>query len=540
MKVLTYTLIAIIVLLLAFSAYSLAGSYFTRSSVVTVDLIKTGADCGPLKVGDKIISVGPKTITNSADFSSIVSTVKAGDYVAMVVNGGPGNCKAIGDGDLGFTVKETVTGGLKFGPDISETKSYIYSLGNANSSTLERSRKIIEERMNFYDFTQTRMEVVGDKIRIVPAFDDELNDLVRQGRIRGTVFESFKLEQGTAKVIVGNVSYILKPGNDSISINGTDFQSNKPFELSNVTFHFMNVTGGSMNLEAALYENEDVLIGSSSQVIVREDSKSGLYFYYIQVSVAPDINEKLTNIIKRAESVLVPSGGTLLNARLNYYVDDQMVSSLAIPVEMIGNQINAISGVEKTPDEAYNVGRIVYVSLKFGPLPTNLKLESQIMSEPSISKSVSYGTLGVGFILMLCVLGFTYVKIKRPKVVFWIFVLVLLELFISIGILVGMAKYLGIRTLIDFPVLIGISLLSAYLALTFFVYFEGLEGRHKHITIGYKKIISLMNFLRILLIGTVIVGIIGYRGMAFVLLVGFLVDLFVMKQFFRTLMKGKT
>jgi hypothetical protein len=94
--------------------------------------------------------------------------------------------------------------------------------------------------------------------------------------------------------------------------------------------------------------------------------------------------------------------------------------------------------------------------------------------------------------------------------------------------------------LIDFPVLIGISLLSAYLALTFFVYFEGLEGRHKHITIGYKKIISLMNFLRILLIGTVIVGIIGYRGMAFVLLVGFLVDLFVMKQFFRTLMKGKT
>ncbi|MFH0711292.1 MAG: hypothetical protein V1944_01820, partial [Candidatus Aenigmatarchaeota archaeon] len=144
-----------------------------------------------------------------------------------------------------------------------------------------------------------------------------------------------------------------------------------------------------------------------------------------------------------------------------------------------------------------------------------------------------------GGVLMLAILCFIFLKTRRPKVVFWIFVLVLAELFTSFGLLVSASKYLDMRLLVDFPVMLGMCFLMIYLPLTFFIYFEGLEGRHKHITIGYKKIISFMNFMRILMLGMILIGIIGYRGMAFVLLVGFLLDTLLVKQIFKILTTSK-
>jgi len=535
MKVLNYSLVLILVLLLGIGAYSIASSYLTRSTMVVVDSIKGGAACGPLKTGDRIISIESRMISSASDFVSASSSVKAGEYIAMVVNGGPGGCKAIADGDLGFTVKELTPRGIKHGADISSSKSYIYSLENPNSTNLEKTKKIIENRINFYDFLQTRVEIVGDKIKITTPYEDDLPTLVRTGKLRATVAETFHLERGAAKVIVGNDAYIIKPENETISINGTHSPVDKPFELSNITFHFVNVTGPSINLEADLYGNDDVIANPASQIIVRTEPRSGVYFYYVGVSVVPEVNERLTNIIKKAESIFVPGGGSVLNARLNYYVDRETVSSLPIPVELIGTQINAISGVGKTSDEAYSLGRSVYAAIRFGALPSDLKYDSKTVSEPSISKMFSYATLGVGIVSSLIVLSLTFFKTKKPKVVFWIFVFVLIDVITSIGLLVAATKYLGMRFLIDYPVLIGISMLAIYLSLTFFVYYEALEGRHKHITIGYKKIMSLMNFLRIIMVAAIVIGIIGYRSMAFVLLVGFILDSLISKYLFKTL-----
>src|SRR3989344_3835623 len=381
MKVVTYSLISVLILLLVLSGYSLAGSYLTRSSSVTVGSIDSSSDCGPLKIGDRIVSVESRIIRSSSDFSSAESAVKTGDYVAMVVNGGPGSCRALSDGNLGFTVKESSSGGLMFGPDISESKSFVYSANNSNSTTLAKIKKVIQDRINFYDLPQTRVEITGSNIKISTPFEDEINSIVRQSKLRGTVIESFTLEQGAAKIIVGNIAYIVKPGNETISINGTDFKADKPFQLSNVTFHFVDTIGPTLNVEADLHGGEDTVTNPSSQVIVRKDTKSGLYFYYVQISVAPDVNERLTKVIRKAESTLVPGGGTVLNARLNYYIDDEEVSSLAIPVELIGNEITAISGIQQTSEDAYKVGRLVYSSLRFGSLPADLKLESQTISE---------------------------------------------------------------------------------------------------------------------------------------------------------------
>lgn len=528
---------AILLLLLAFSGYSMAGSYLTKNTVVTVDTVERGANCGSLAPGDAIVSVESTKIRNAEDFLTATSNVRAGDYVSLVVNGVPGGCMALSGGDLGFTVTESTSGGLKFGPDIAGAKSYSYSL--SDSTALAATKKIIQNRINYYDFPQTKVDIVGDNLRIITAFGDELPNLIMRRQIRATVTESYSLDQGAAKVTVGSSTYIIKPANGTVSINGTNYTANETFKLSNIDYHFLNSTASSMNLEADLYTQAEVVVNPNSQVIVRSDPTTGLYFYYVGMGVTPDANERFTNIIKKAGSTLVPGGGTVLNARLNIYLDNQTVSSLVIPVQLVGTDINSISGVEKTSDAAYNIGSIIFASLRYGSLPSYLTFNSQGISEPTISKTVSYGTVGVGFALMLVIIGFAFYKIKKPKIILWMFVLVLIEIFLAVGMVVGITKYIGARLLIDYPLLVGISFLLVYSALTLFVYFEGLEGRHKHIIVGYKKIISVLNFLRILLIVAIAVGIIGYRGMAFVLLFGLFLDELLLKPTFRTLTAKK-
>ena len=131
----------ILVLLLLASTYFIASPYISRSGGVFVSAIAEEGRC-TLKVGDVISSVGGHQVQTKEDFYMSLKDFKKGEYVAMVVNNGPGGCNVLEDGYIGVNVSDAHAKRLMFGIDIQGGVTAVLS----PTENPERIVKILERR----------------------------------------------------------------------------------------------------------------------------------------------------------------------------------------------------------------------------------------------------------------------------------------------------------------------------------------------------------------------------------------------------------
>ena len=155
--------------------------------------------CENVKVGEKISEVNGYIINSVKDFENALKGVKKGDYVTLVVNGGPGGCKAIEDADIGIKVKEEKGRKIVFGPEISGAR--VFFLRSENKTKLA---KILEKRIKYLALPYTYAEIKGNYVVLTSLPEVDLSDILFIGHFEGFVRQALELENNSAKLRIGD------------------------------------------------------------------------------------------------------------------------------------------------------------------------------------------------------------------------------------------------------------------------------------------------------------------------------------------------
>lgn len=529
----------ILTLFVAVSIYLLATSFVEKKRGVVITEVDPNGSCVNVEVGSVITQISGTTINNVNDFNKFVGSAKKGDYVNMVVGGEPANCVAMSDGDLGVQVNDLRSEILRFGTDIEGGSIFIFKPSNENSQNdLNDIMKIIEKRIKFFNLPQTKVYTDGNSIKIESFNDIDLNQLTMVGKIDTNILEEIKPVNGTGKIKIGSESFDIKI-DDQVNVNDVNYSIGDTFEINNITFNVINSTKDSVIFSIDVYTNKDVIISQTQPGIIKKIS-NGVFQFTIPVKLSSEASNRFS-LITRGMGVTQQIGGeATLNGKIVFYLDDHPLTvPLNIPVEFAGKEIDVITGFEKTNADANMQMKKVEASLYFGQLPQKLVLEGREEVKLKVGILNFEILFGILFLIFAACVAISQTRYKKIKLGAYITLLAASELVCIIGVVVFFQKFSSYNTIIDFSMFVGFVVSALFTIVKMLVSVEeNLKRIHLDVRYRYKKIIGLKNLLSIcLIIISFSSFFLGYGGFGFALLIGFLIDVFLLNLIYKDLLK---
>lgn len=441
--------------LLLISFYFLSSSLFLRNFGVIVINVAEDSKCN-LKTGDIITSVLGTQIRNIEDFRIVVSTVKEGEYVAFVVNNGPGGCIATKDSYLGLNVIDAASMGIKFGLEIGGGNEILIKSKTGN---LEKANKIINTRIDSLSLPGTETSVSDGFIKIRTIEIEKIDDLITKGDFEGKILRKIEIENRRGEIKVENNKYHFELINKKIKINNSIYGEGQSFLLENITFELINVTNESVTIEAIIFDNEDVLNVLDLYAYVKYNSALRAYEFSVPLEISNESSNKFQKITKGLGTSFM-GNRIVLDGVLVYYLDEERINTLNIPIpyEWVGKKIDniAVVGFKNSQIEALDEKAKIIAILKSGKLP-DLKIVKIEHFRGRLNNLISL----IMFISISGTISFvlfsSFEKYKNIKVGMYISLLILSEIICITGLMVITQKLFSYGWVIDIFSLIGLA-----------------------------------------------------------------------------------
>jgi len=535
MQIIKNIRVIVIFLLLLVSSYFLASPFVFKKSGVIVTSFSKDSKCSQLKEGDIITQISGSFIRTLEDFERAAAAVKSGEYVAMVVNNGPGDCVAIHDGDIGLNVAGTPSGQLNFGIDIQGGTIATISLdGTTTPADLNKLAQTIEKRVKFFGLPQTYVYTSNNTIKIASLTTERISALIVPGEFKAKITQEVGLENSTGVIKIGNRLYDVKQYNTKISVNGTAYSPGQSFILEDIKFDLINATNNSFTAEANIFTNDDISKIFTGYERYNPDLRS--YEFYIPLEISRSASDRFIKIAKGLKSSLTGSQ-IILQGQVVYYLDGETISKLNIPYDMTIKEINSISvvGFGSTRTQVANQKTKILAMLQSDVLPVNLKITGIEPLEPKSKLTVIYASVSFALFLLLAVVSTFYFRYKSVKLGSYALLMGSIEIVLIIGIAALTQGIYSPSWIIDWQTIIGIIAVASLSSIQLLLITEKmLKNKIMNLNYKYKKMISLPMLLNILvLIVSFLMLFTTWKGFGLSLLAGLVIEVALTRSIYK-------
>lgn len=285
-----------------------------------------------------------------------------------------------GQDDEGNPVMET---NLNKGLQIQGGVSVLVSINKTNvtQEDAEGIATILQSRISGLGLTQSEVQTVqiGDSwnIQVEAATQDpeEIEEVLTQ---KGNFEARMPIQVRDTTTFELDNLYEFQRQNDSITVNGTEYNSGTNFTLDNTTFYYTNNTERYASLEVVAYDGQDVVdvINSDARV---GGAQGGGYSWEFPIVLTNDAANRVQQVYSNYEStgqyLTFSSGGP---AQLRLYVDDDRRSALNVASSFATSAETQpfITGGAESQSEAQEEMQRMQAILSSGTLPYPVEVES--------------------------------------------------------------------------------------------------------------------------------------------------------------------
>ncbi len=431
------------VLVVSILGFLLLGVQPKQNGVIVTGVNNSGCS---VEEGDIITEIRGSLVRSSSDFYSIISNYKKGEYVSMVVNNKPGGCKLIEDGNVGISVKDFPSKKIKMSVDLGGGIVTVLKSDNP-----EKDFKVIKNRVLFFGYPSTKVELDGAFIKIIHPDYVSVDEILFRGKLEGKILEFLDVNDGYTEIRVNKKMYKIYVKNNSIEINNKTVLINQTFSIDDINFTLVNITQTNLILESVVFSNKNILsiIEDLSQLVYRPQFK--VYEFRIPITFDEDASRNFIKIAKTMKIEMVEKI-LLLKGRIVYYLDGKPIGSASIPYSLLQTNISSINiiGFSDSEREVSETKNKIIASVKYGELSNIEKIED-VNIEPKFENAIHFFLLCVLATILLNSLYFIKKKITiyefmiKSSTPFILFGIVLLSQFLMrFGIIIDVPLFLGI------------------------------------------------------------------------------------------------
>jgi len=373
----------------------------SRKVGVRITHVEEDARCSELNVGDVITQVRGQQVRNTIDFETIVRVTKEGEFVPMVVNGKPGNCVAIGDGELGIQVQNIPSAMLKLSPEIGGGIISVYHA--KDNVSIEALVEIVKKRI---EFLKLPMEAYLSDGNVYVAGVEEDEALVKPCHFKAQIRQELSMENGSATLRLGEKEHVLTFFNSKVKFDNNTYSVNESFVIEGVEINLFNVTNDSVTVSATVFSNDDIwkVLTQLSETRIEWQT----YVVSIPMELSSNGARKFKLVTQPIESFFT-GREFVLKAQLVYRLDGHVLSTLNIPKEMVEQPLVSVLVIAFATDahEAQRIKSEVEMCLTSAPLPVELeKIEVK-------SLQAKYDLFWIVTGIVLCLLSFSILTSRK-------------------------------------------------------------------------------------------------------------------------------
>lgn len=399
-------------------------SVLTNSSAANAGMSNPSAKLTPL-AKEKIVALDGKKISSTLDYYNYLETVKPNRTLTIETNKQVYSVFVLpsfsGKADLGLRVSDTPASNLRKGLDLEGgTRVLLKPAEAVSKDTLDLTIDNLKERLNVYGLSDVVVRGASDLsgeqfivIEIAGVTEDEVKELLsKQGKFEGKIANQTVFFGGKK-----DVTYVCR----SAECSGIDPRQG-----------------------------------------CRQSANGygcGFFFGITLTQEAADRQASITNGLSLVEE----QGERFLSEKLTLYLDDKEVDSLRIGAELKGRASTNIqisgSGSGRTQQEAVantlqNMKKLQTVLIT-GSLPVRLEVVKFDTISPSLGKEFLNNVVFVGLLALLAVVLVVWIRYKRFKIVFPMFLILVSETILVLGFAALVGWNLDLAAIAGIIVVVG-------------------------------------------------------------------------------------
>ena len=541
MKVLKNIRLMILLFLVLISVSLISTRILIKRSAVVVSFVEDDSPCKNIRVGDVLNQMGRFVISNKNDFDAAVSEVKSGQYITMVINNGPGGCVANKNAYLGLRIREVGGVSMPFDLDLVESKVLVFKPSDElNMDGVEKTVEILEDRIKVFKILGMRIYTDGKKIKIASLEEERIGSFTVIGDFEGKLSAPVEIKDGKGSIPIGDDSYEIKYVGGKVEYDNSLYDVGDGFMINGIEFDIINITNGSVQIEALIFNNKDISETLPSYSFARYDQASGLYDFNVFVEMSNDASDRFANLTTRMKTEFVGTESVVVG-KLIYYLDGEVISRLNIPFQMAGRRfqqnIFGINGYRNSlADAEFEKTRILAI-LENDKLPSKLNMVDIERLEGKYKNIVPAISLVFGAIVTLSV--FIYFVLNKNSGLVPIALGILVAEFISIFGIILLINRTKILWIIDIYTIIGLFAFGFMSMIEFILGYEK-EVKKRRLTVTSRGInfhlilVAVVSLLAFCLLFTEL------KGLGLVLLVGVVLKILITDDLFRKYLKLKS
>jgi len=529
MKIRTIILLVFVIV----AVYFLVSPMVFKRTGVIVTSVDNESKCN-VKKGDIITEVSNVIVKNRDDFIQAISSAKAGEYITMRVNGGPGGCVAIRDGYVGINVTDIPSRQLKFGIDIQGGTTLTLKPGRElTEDEMRKTVEILEKRIQVFNLPDTSLSSDG-VVNISTIWPEKISLLTGVGKFEAAILEEIKLQNSSGKITIGDTSYQIKLIDSNLTINDSTYKINDDFLIDNTEVKIKNITNDSVIFEVKIFENKDI-VKVFSKGSVSYNPNARVYEFMIPVEISDSASDRFTKVVKNMPKTVL-GNRIIVNGFLVYYLDDELISRLNIPFELAYQKVKQINiiGFSESSSDASSTKLKVLSAIESEILPASLEIVGTKEYKPRL-REFSIGLFAGVYVVTLAFVFYVHWKYRMVKSIAFIVLLASTEIFIIIGIIAAVQQLIESSWIVDFKTISGLSTVVIISCIQMTLTTKSTIKRMK-LTIRKISVQTAIN-LAVLLVGFVILFT-PWKLFGLTLLTGFIINFLLTKPLYEKLIKS--
>ncbi len=417
----------LILLALVFLVYPLV----IKKSGVVVTSVSENSPCKEILVpGSVITRINNELIEDSDDFQDISQDLEG--RVNLIVNDGPRVCTIGNNQTIGVKVRDFERGGIKFGVGIEGGKELVLE-----TDETVKDLEIIKSRLRDVGSSDVKIEKVSDSrisIQFDPSDEEDITKVLEPGIVSFEFMKNIEIENGTGTFFLNEQTYDVTTENNSVNIEGTDYDVDDGFSLDGINARVYNVSENSTTLLFHVFDDRDVQSSNIEQNIQLSRIQN-FYRYLLMVDIQQNARESFAKITKDQPTFVNPQGENYLQDPLVVMVDGEIITSFPVFSSNAGVEVEQliVFGVEERREPAAEKLETLTTYLKSGRL-TGIEIVEENRVEPEngyLLNLTIYITLGL--ICCLCVYGF--LRKKSVEITGMILGVLATEVLLFLGVL---------------------------------------------------------------------------------------------------------
>ncbi len=281
--------------------------------------------------------------------------------------------------------------------------------------------------------------------------------------------------------------------------------------------------------------NETVFTGGDLKVVKANvrlyyDRLNRIWKFEIPVILSPEAAKRFA----KATANLVPVGynGTYLNEKLKIYLDNELITELAIASSLRGREeVNAvITGARESYDEAKKEKDRLIAVLMAGSIPTKLEIVSIQYVTPILGEEFLQSTALAGLVAALLVATILFLRYRKLKLVAAILFFSLAEMLITLAVNSLFKADLDLSAIAGLIVSIGTGVDQEIIMCDQLLFFGG--KRKKRLNLAMFVLLAAFGTIVAAMFPLLLIGLGAVRGFAIMTVLGTAVGYFITRGAF--------